>query len=165
MSSSVRFPDPRLRSSITTVRSDWIDYNGHLNMAYYNVLFDGAVDEAMVHVGLGPDYLAENEASFFSAEVHVCYLRELAAGDPVFSTFQLLDFDSKRMHYFQELYHAEQEYLSATSEQLALHVDMSERKVTPFPEPILAALQTMKTAHKPCGWPDRAGRSIGIVRK
>ena len=26
-----------------TVIEDWIDYNGHLNMAFYNVIFDRAI--------------------------------------------------------------------------------------------------------------------------
>ena len=55
--------------------------------------------------------------------MHVRYLRELHAGDPVRVTFQLLDFDAKRLHYFEQLFHAEQGWLSATSENMALHVD------------------------------------------
>ena len=34
-------------SSVMRVEPGWIDYNGHLNMAYYHVLFDRAVDEAV----------------------------------------------------------------------------------------------------------------------
>lgn len=154
-----------LRSSRMHVQADWIDYNGHLNMAYYNVLFDRGVDEASMELGLGPDYLERCKASFFTAEVHVGYLRELEVGDPVFSTFQLIDFDDKRMHFYQELFHAEEGWISATSEQLSLHVDMKAKKVTPWPDTIRDALQAMYDAHSILPTPERVGRKIGITRK
>ena len=69
-------------SSAMVVDRAWIDYNGHLNMAYYNVLFDRAVDEAFELLGCGADYVTKG-FSTFTAEVHVRYLRELRAGDPV----------------------------------------------------------------------------------
>ncbi len=62
-------------------------------------------------------------------------------------TFHLLDFDAKRLHYFEELRHAEAGWLSATSENMALHVDMAARKTAPFPAPIAAQLARMKAAH------------------
>jgi acyl-CoA thioester hydrolase len=93
-------------SSPMRVEPGWIDYNGHLNMAYYNVLFDRAVDEAFELLGCGLDYVKQRKLSCFTAEVHVRYLRELHAGDPVRATFQLLDYDAKRMHFFEQLFHA-----------------------------------------------------------
>src|SRR5262249_57627027 len=77
-------------SSVMQVEPTWIDYNGHLNMAYYNVLFDRAVDEAFELLGCGLDYVNTRRHSCFTAEAHVRYLRELHAGDPVRATFQLL---------------------------------------------------------------------------
>ena len=91
-------------SSLMHVEPGWIDYNGHLNMAYYNVLFDRAVDEAFGLLGIGPDYVKARRHSCFTAEIHVRYLRELHAGDPVRVTFQLLDYDAKRIHYFEQLF-------------------------------------------------------------
>jgi len=159
-----QFPAP-IKSPIRHVKDEWIDYNGHLNMAYYNVLFDGCVDEAFELVGLGSDYVKERNCSFFTAEVHVCYVRELAAGDPVIGTLQLVDFDEKRAHFFQELYHADEGWLSATSEQMSLHVDMETKKVSPWPEDIHAGIAAMLEAHKDLAVPDRVGRKIEIVRK
>jgi acyl-CoA thioester hydrolase len=85
-------------SSVMRVEPGWIDFNGHLNMAYYNVLFDRAVDEVYEPLGLGSRYVETTRHSTFTAEVHVRYLRELHAEDPVHVTFQLLDFDAKRLH-------------------------------------------------------------------
>ena len=71
------------------VEPGWIDYNGHLNMAYYNVLFDRAVDEVYELLGCGLAYVEQSRHSCYTAEVHLRYLRELHAGDAVRVTFQL----------------------------------------------------------------------------
>jgi acyl-CoA thioester hydrolase len=149
-------------ASPARVEAGWIDHNGHLNMAYYNVLFDRAVDEAYELLGLGPGYLETSRHSCFTAEVHLRYLRELHAGDPVRVTFQLLGFDTKRLHYFEQLYHAEDGWLSASSENMALHVDMTTKKTAAFPEPIAARLARMKAAHAGLPVPEAAGRRIAM---
>jgi acyl-CoA thioester hydrolase len=149
-------------SSAMQVEPGWIDYNGHLNMAYYNALFDRAVDEAYELIGCGLAYLHETQHSTFTAEAHVRYLRELHAGDRVRVTFQLLDYDSKRMHYFEQLFHAEEGWLSATSENMVLNVDMATRKTAPFPDFIAARLQRMKAAHANLPVPAGVGRHIAM---
>ena len=151
-------------SSVMQVEPAWIDYNGHLNMAYYNVLFDRAVDEAYELLGIGLDYLKKRSHSTFTAEVHVRYLRELHAGDPVRVTFQLLDYDAKRIHYFEQLYHASEGWMSATSENISLHVDMAAKKTAPFPVDVARALAKMKAAHAQVPRPEAAGRRISMPK-
>jgi acyl-CoA thioester hydrolase len=152
-------------SSVMRVESHWIDYNGHLNMAYYNVLFDRAVDEAYELIGIGVDYVEQRKHSFFTAEVHLRYLRELHAGDQVRVTFQLLDFDSKRLHTFEQLFHAEHGWVAATSENLSLHVDMAARKTAAFPAEVTRRLAEMKTSHARLPRPEAAGRRIVMPAK
>ena len=152
-------------SSIMTVEPAWIDYNGHLNMAYYNVLFDRAVDEAYELVGIGHEYLKRHKHSTFTAEVHVRYLRELKEGDPVRVTFQLLAYDTKRIHYFEQLFHATEGWISATSENMTLHVDMTAKKVAPFPDSVLRSLAAMKTAHERLPRPESVGRRIAMPER
>ncbi|HMA71653.1 MAG TPA: thioesterase family protein [Xanthobacteraceae bacterium] len=149
-------------SSVMRVEPQWIDYNGHLNMAYYNVLFDRAVDETYDLIGVGAEYVATRRQSVFTAEVHVRFLRELHAGDPVRVTFQLLDYDAKRLHYFEQLFHAEGGWVSATSENLSLHVDMISKKTTVFPREVIARLADMKASHALLPIPEAAGRRIGM---
>jgi acyl-CoA thioester hydrolase len=149
-------------SSVMRVEEQWIDYNGHLNMAYYNVLFDRAVDEAYELIGIGADYVAQRKHSFFTAEVHLRYLRELHAGDPVRVTFQLLDFDRKRLHNFEQLFHAEDGWVAATSENMSLHVDMTARKAASFPAEVTRRLAEMKTSHARLPRPEAAGRRIAM---
>jgi acyl-CoA thioester hydrolase len=149
---------------VMQVERGWIDYNGHLNMAYYNVLFDRAVDEALDLLGCGIEYVNTRRHSCFTVEVHVRYLRELNAGDPVRVTFQLLNFDIKRIHYFEQLIHATEGWVSATSENMAVHVDMTARKSAPFPEDVSAALAGMHATHARLPRPEAVGRRIAMPR-
>ncbi len=152
-------------SSVMRVEPAWIDYNGHLNMAYYNVLFDRAVDEVLELLGCGAAYVKSRRQSWFTAEVHVRYLRELHADEPVRVTFQLLDYDAKRMHFFEQLFHAADGWVSATSENMALHVDMGAGKTAAFPTDVATGLARMKAAHAKLPVPEAAGRRIAMSRR
>lgn len=151
-------------SSVMTVKPEWIDYNGHLNMAYYNVLFDTGVDEAYLDLGFGPEYAKTRGHTTFTAEFHVCYVRELHVGDRVRASFQLIDHDDKRFHTYQELRH-EDGWLAATGEGLGLHIDMSGPRVAPFPPDIAERVAAMAAEHAALPRPERVGRAIGIRRK
>ena len=146
-----------------TVRPEWIDYNGHMNMAYYAVLFDEAADEIYPFLGFGPEY-QKSGFTTYTAEFHICYLRELHEGDVLTVTLQLLDYDEKRFHTYQEIWH-EDGWCAATGEAMTLHVDQSGPKVAPMPAATLARLEEMRQAHATLPRPERAGRSIGIRRK
>jgi len=147
-------------SSVMRVEPSWIDYNGHLNMAYYNVLFDRAVDEVYELLGVGEPYVTKRRHSFFTAEVHLRYLREVHSGDAVRVTFQLLDFDAKRVHYFEQLFHATEGWVSATSENLAIHVNLDQKKAAPFPDDVAGRLAQMNASHTKLPLPEAAGRRI-----
>jgi acyl-CoA thioester hydrolase len=150
------------RSSVHKVRPEWIDYNGHMNMAYYAVIFDEAADEIYPRLGFGPDY-QKTGFTTYTAELHICYLRELHLDDPVTVTLQLLDFDEKRFHTYQEIWH-EDGWCAATGEAMGLHVDQSGPRVAAMPADIQAQLQKLFDAHRDLPRPDRAGRQIAIPR-
>jgi acyl-CoA thioester hydrolase len=152
-------------SSVMSVDPKWIDLNGHMNMAYYHVLFDRGVDEMYSLAGIGWDYLKTRNHSFFTAEVHLRYLRELHEGDPVRVTFQLLDTDAKRLHFFQQIFHATEGWVSATCENLSLHIDMAARKVAPFPPDVVKRLCEIKKSHGRLPRPEAVGRRIAMPAK
>lgn len=151
-------------SSPMPVEADWIDYNGHLNMAYYNVLFDRGVDQVWAELGFGPEYRERTECTTFSAEFHVCYLREIHLGDAVTVSFQLLDHSDRAFHFYQELIHPDG-WVSATGEGVGLHIDQSGPHVAPVPPEILRRLEEMHAAHAALPRPERVGRQMGIRRK
>lgn len=156
--------DTPFRSSVMQVDPAWIDFNGHMNMAYYNVLFDRCADEVYPLMGFGATYAATRRLTTYTAEFHVCYVRELHVNDPVTCTFQLLDTDAKRFHSYQEIWHQDG-WLAATAEALTLHIDMSGPRVAPMPADILTRVEALCRAHAALPRPVRAGRSIAIPRK
>ena len=116
--------EPWHTSPVLRIDPTWVDYNGHLNQAYYIVLFDRALDEALLPVGLGPDYIATRNLSFFTVESHICYVREMFQTDPVRVRSRVLDVDEKRLHRYCEMIHAEDGWLTpAARERSASGVD------------------------------------------
>lgn len=155
---------PVMRSRDMRVEEAWIDYNGHLNMAFYHVLFDRAHDEACDLLGCGRDYLALTGRTVFSAEAHVRYLREIHAGDRVAVDVRLVDADARRHHWWLELHALDHGFLSATSEVLALHVDLAAKKVVPFPDEVMARTEAWLAASRALSMPEAMGRKVGIGR-
>ena len=146
------------------IEPGWIDYNNHLNMGYYTVLFDRAADEAFENFGFGEDYIARTNHTTFSGEFHLRYLREVRLGDKLRSTFYLIDHDDKKFHTDQELYH-EDGWISATGEGLTLHVNLDGPKVAAMPDDILGRIGAMARDHARLPRPEGVGRRIGIRRK
>lgn len=123
------------------VLPEWIDNNGHMNVAYYVLAFDHGVDALWERLGITSEYIQIENLSTFGVECHITYKMELMEGEPFLITSQILAYDEKRIHQFQRMYHAEKNSLAATAEWMNLHVDMTSRRVTAFPESILSALQ------------------------
>jgi len=142
------------------VRPEWIDYNGHMNVAYFVLAFDLAVDALWARVGFDGAYRERTGCSTFAAEAHVTYQRELREGERMQFTLQLLGYDEKRVHQFYRMYHAASGALAATSEWMSLHVSLGQRRVTPMGERALAVLERLFAAHRDLPWPDEAGRPI-----
>ena len=147
-----------------TVVEDWIDYNGHLNMAYYNVIFDHGIDHLYDHLGIGKDYTEKGMGSCFTLEAHVHYLKELSLGDEIRVELRLINFDSKRIHIFEEMYHHRKGYLAATSEQIGMHVDMKTRRSSPLPDEVQSKLETLMESHSKLPLPAQLGHQIGIKK-
>jgi len=157
-------PAPFL-ASIMQIEPQWIDYNGHLNMAYYNVMFDRAIDEFWLELGIGPAYMNTRHGSTFTAECHVRYVREIHLGDPLQVSVLLLGADEKRLHTFEELRHAKQGWLSATSENMSVHIDISSRRTAPFPPDIMARIAAVADAHAAAPRPEGIGRKVAMPSK
>ena len=148
-----------------TVKDQWTDYNGHLNMAYYAVLFDKSAEEMFEIFGLGPNYVKHTNCSFFTLETQTTYLHELHAGHKVRIENQIIDADAKRVHYVQQMFHAEDNFLSCVLEVMVAHVDLTAKKTAPFPAEIQMRIDAMLTEHRAMTVPKQVGHKIGIMRK
>ncbi len=144
------------------VRPEWIDSNGHMNLAYYVVVFDAATDRLYNVLGIGNAYREATGNSCFTAETHTLYEREVRLGERVRVITWLLGVDAKRLHYFHEMFHVESGVRAAAQELMALHIDMGVRRVAPFPADRLDSLRAAVRAHAPAEPPKGAGRSIAL---
>ena len=97
-------------------------------------------------------------------QVHLQYFQELNVHDSIRVHLQLLDFDEKRLHFFEYMYHAEKGYLAATSEQLAIHVDMKTRKSASFSANALEKIRAVHKNQRTIQRPKAAGKSIGLKK-
>lgn len=144
---------------------EWVDHNGHMNVAYYTTLFDQAFETFFDIAGVGRTYSQEHGCAMFVVESHFTYQRELNADAPIVIRAQLLDRDRKRIHIFLELYHEGEQFLAATSEQIAVHVDLTTRKSLSIPAQNLAQLDEILDAHYRIARPKEVGHKIGMRRK
>jgi len=153
-----------LFTTLLTVKPEWIDHNGHLNLGYFIIAFDEATDIVYEQWGLGLDYPDVSGCSVFTLGMNADYLGELFESEPIRITTQLVDFDSKRIHYFHQMYHGETGKLVARNECLCMNVKLDSRKSAPFPESVEAMLSTVHAAHSVVGIPEGFGRSLQIRR-
>ena len=145
----------------TTIKPDWIDHNGHMNVAYFVLAFDEATDAAYEVWGLGLEYPEASGCSVFTLGMNVDYLGELFEGDAIRIKTTLIDHDAKRIHYYHRMLKAETGQLTATNECLCMNVDLATRKASLFPEEISSKLAQFVGDGEP---PEGLGRKLRIRR-
>ena len=153
--------DPDLIKTMITVEPDWVDYNGHMNLAFYVLAFDKATDNFYDSMKIGLDYRAQENSSMFTLGINVDYMREVFAGDEVCVTTHLLECDEKRMRYIHYMYEGLEAEPVAMNECLAIHVDMGSRKSAPFPDATRRRIDLTLQAHSELAVPKHAGRVLG----
>ncbi|MDJ0908116.1 MAG: thioesterase family protein [Woeseiaceae bacterium] len=141
---------------------DWIDHNGHMNVAFFVLAFDEATDAVYERWGLGLEYPDVSGCSVFTLGMNVDYRSELFEGDAIRILTRLVDYDEKRIHYFHEMYHADSDRLAATNECLCMNVGLESRKSEAFPAGVL---ELLKKAHRPEPRPEGFGRALEIRRR
>ena len=153
-----------LRTLETKVIEDWIDYNGHLNEAYYLVIFSKATDATQDYLGMTSDSIKSTGFTLFTIETHLCYLQEIGLGKDVHVDTQILQHDSKRLRLFHRMYNAQEELL-ATAEKLFLSYNLQQERVTNFDEEFTSNLQRLAAQHSELAQPATAGRGIALKKK
>jgi acyl-CoA thioester hydrolase len=146
------------------VLPEWIDANGHMNLAYYVVLFDYATDALFEAIGIGREYKDATNHGTFVAETHNLYERELLVGERVQVATQILGSDSKRLHLAHEMFSLADGRRAATQELMYLHIDLSARRVVPWLAEVHERVAAAAAAHARLPRPDWAGRRIAMPR-
>ena len=148
-----------------TVLPEWIDYNGHMNVAYYVLAFDQAVDRMLEDwVGIGETFVAAARQGPYALQSSIHYLDELLEGDAFTIDLLLIDCDAKRMHVMLRMLKADGA-VAATYEQLLMNVDLEARRSTPYPDWAQAWLERMKADHADAPRPPQFGQPLGIRRR
>tara|TARA_B100002052_G_C15648446_1_gene491721 strand:+ start:26 stop:493 length:468 start_codon:yes stop_codon:yes gene_type:complete len=116
------------------IKSEWTDYNKHLNMAYYVLVFDQAWEILLEKFNLGENSAKSSGMSTMVVEINTTYDSEVIAGDEVEVILTYFEHDKKRLQYKLEMIDKKSKKLSSTIEMLSLHVDLNKRKVAEFDE-------------------------------
>jgi acyl-CoA thioester hydrolase len=157
----VTFPAPFDRYQ-GEVLPEWIDTNGHMNLAYYVVLFDYATDTLFNAIGIGLDYKDSTNHGTFVAETHNLYERELLVGERVRIATQILGSDGKRLHLAHEMFSLASSLRAATQELMYLHIDLAARRVVPWLPAARERVDAAAAAHALLASPNWAGRRIAM---
>ncbi|MEC9415590.1 MAG: thioesterase family protein [Pseudomonadota bacterium] len=144
------------------VLPEWIDMNGHMNVAYYVRAFDLAIDKHWAEIGVTQEYIENQECSTFSVECHITYQNEMKVEERYSIVSRILAYDEKRIHLFQDMFKEGSKDLVATAEWMNLHVNLKTRKVSPWPSDILTSLQDRVKLQERMSWPHEAGKKMLI---
>ena len=155
------FPTPFDRFE-GVVRPEWIDANGHMNLAYYVVLFDHATDAIFETLGVGWNYRHATGNGTFAVETHTLHERELLEGEMVRVRTLVLGADAKRLHLAHEMRHGADDTRAAMQELMYLHIDLGARRVTPWPAALHEGLAAAAAAHRRLERPGWIGRRIAM---
>jgi carnitine 3-dehydrogenase len=152
-------PQP-LEMLTLTVLPAWIDYNGHMSEHRYLQVFAETSDALLRRIGVDADYVASGR-SYYTVETHIMHVDEVAEGQGLRTSTQVLAVDDKRLHVFHRMRAAKDDRLIATAEQMLLHVDAAAGRACAAQPAVLARLRTLAEAHGSLAWPESAGRRVG----
>ena len=114
------------------IKKEWTDYNDHLNMAYYVLIFDKAWEVVLEKFKMGETSAKNTKMSTMVVETHTTYNSEVKEGEEIEIVLTFFDHDKKRLHFRLEMYEKKTQKLSATIEMLSLYINLNERKVAEF---------------------------------
>ena len=141
----------------------WIDYNGHMSVAYYTKAFEIGIDSYKAVVGMTLDYIERAGRSTVALEAHVTYQQEAHLGERLRIETRILACDGKRVHVYQEIYR--DTTLLATQETLAISFDTRARRTSPFEPAIADNYRRLVEAQAALPRPPWVGRAISITAR
>jgi acyl-CoA thioester hydrolase len=147
------------------VRPEWVDYNGHMNVAFYVLVFDHATDAVCDWLDLGEDYRRDAGCSVFVGEMHVKYLQEVVEGDELVVATHVLESDDKRLVLHHEMSCPRLSGPIASNEVLCVHVDLSTRRSTRWPAAAAGKIACVQAPHAIEPPPQRLTRTINLSKR
>ena len=114
------------------IKKEWTDYNNHMNMAYYVLVFDQIWEKILEKFKMGEQSAKTTNMSTMVVETHTTYNNEVKEGDEVEINLTFFDHDKPRLHFQLAMIEKSSKKLSATLEMLSLYIDLNKRKVAAF---------------------------------
>ena len=130
------------------ITKDWVDYNNHLNMAYYVLIFDKAWEVMLEKFQMGETSAKKTNKSTMVVETHTTYNNEVKENKDVDVFLTYFDHDKKRLHYKLEMIEKNTQKLSATIEMISLYDDLKERRVAEFEKDKLKLMDNFISTNK-----------------
>ena len=130
------------------IKKEWTDYNNHMNMAYYVLVFDQIWEIILEKFKMGEQSARTTKKSTMVVETHTTYNNEVKEGDEVEINLTFFDHDKKRLHFKMEMIEKSSQKLSATIEMLSLYIDLNKRKVSEFEEEKLKIMDNFINLNK-----------------
>lgn len=134
------------------VAEEWIDSMGHMNVMWYTYLFSHGTMAFFRSLGLTKEYFVANQAGSFVLEQHVRYLSEVRVGESVSVRVRALGRSERRLHVLGMLVKEDSGVLAATYEGVTAHIDMTQRRTSPYAESIRQAYDEVLAKHQALDW-------------
>ena len=149
-------------TNIKKVLPEWIDYNGHMNVAYYTLAFDDALDDFLDKIGIGEDYVMEFQNGPYALQANYHYLDELLVDEEFRVRIYLVDTTEKCFHSAMEIFNENTGLVSAVCEQITMNVNLELRKSNKYPDWVREKFDLIIKSQKDKKLPSQIGKPLGL---
>ena len=147
------------------VIKDWIDYNGHMNVAFYTLAFDKSLDVFLEDIlGIGETHALQNKQGPFVLQAHYNYLNEMSLDEKFNIRLLVVDCDEKRMHLCLDMFSQKKNKVVAVAEKVLINVNLNIRKIEHYPSWAYKRLIKLKDTHKNAQFPNVLGKQITLKK-
>lgn len=149
-------------TDIKCVLPEWIDYNGHMNVAFYTMVFDEALDNFLDEIGIGESYVKTNQNGPYALQANYHYMNELLEGENFRVKIFLVDVNDKCFHVAMEIVSEKNLSVAAFCEQITMNVDLSRRKSNCYPDWVRAKFDKILSNQGGVQLPKQIGKPLGL---
>ncbi|NVN87790.1 MAG: thioesterase family protein [Rhodopseudomonas sp.] len=155
-------PDHGLLVHRAAIVDNWVDHNGHMNVAAYLTVFDAAICKFCTQCGIGPDRIGETGKTVFVSQANIVYRHELHLGSPIQVHLRILALGTDRLHVYMTMQDEQHGHLAAANEQLLVCVGIQTRRPAPLSTDVHETFKAIFESQKHLPAPRYAGRAISL---
>jgi acyl-CoA thioester hydrolase len=142
---------PRLRE--LTVPEEYEDSHGHMQVTHHLGIHDDSRSQFIRLLGIDETYFSQRRMGVPAVECHLRFLAEVHVGDRVAVHVRFHARSARAMHTLWFLVNLSRQQLANYIELVMVHVDLEQRRPTPFAEDVALALDRMIAEHSALSWP------------